>query len=259
MKSSPLLSIVMPNYNKGSFIQEAIESVLNQSYKNWELIIVDNGSTDISHKIINKYRNEDRRIKYFECQSLKNPGAVRNKGLSHATGDFLAFLDSDDLWLPEKLEKQLDYMTQQNATICTTYTQIIDKNGYSIGHYHPKKKLADFQDMLIENFISTSATMLDWKECSYLCFPSLRHCQDYAGWLTLLEAGHSVCIMPESLTQYRIEKSFYLFRKIPKAFFRWKIYRKHLGFSFFKAFAYFGRYAFNGLQKSKNYISNNPS
>lgn len=125
----PLISIVMVNYNYENFIGRAIESVLAQTWKNWELIIVDDGSTDASPEIINRYAAEDSRIKPYLQKENRHISAVTNLGLSKVTGSYIARLDSDDLWEPKKLEKQMRYMQEHpQGALCFTKLDIINEN-----------------------------------------------------------------------------------------------------------------------------------
>jgi teichuronic acid biosynthesis glycosyltransferase TuaG len=250
----PLVSIVMPNYNKGPFIREAIQSVVDQSHENWELIVVDNNSTDDSLETIRSYAAGDDRITALDHLSPGDPGAVRNTGLAQAKGEFLAFLDSDDLWLPSKLERQLAFMHEENAALCTTGTEIIDENGRLTGAYLPAMGTADWDQMLVENVVSTSAVMIDRRQCPDVAFPSLRYCQDYATWMGLVRQGHLVHILPEALARHRIRIGSFLPEKIQKARFRWRVYRDVLGLGLSLSFRCWCRYSLRGLRKSRGYL-----
>lgn len=118
MTSSPLVSVVTPVFNAASFLEETILSVLNQTYSNWELLLIDDSSTDASFEIAIAYSQKDSRIKPFQLTENKGAGVSRNFGIKEAAGTYIAFLDADDLWFPEKLQKQLDFMTKNNCNIC---------------------------------------------------------------------------------------------------------------------------------------------
>src|SRR5699024_344342 len=127
-----LVSIIMPAYNSGNYIEEAIDSVLKQTYENWELLIVDDKSTDNTLNLIKKYSLKDSRIKYTSLNRNSGPAIVRNKAIDMASGDYIAFLDSDDLWFERKLEKQITFIYENNYNFtCTSYTKI-DKTGQSL-------------------------------------------------------------------------------------------------------------------------------
>ena len=128
---SELISIITPTYNCERFIGETIESVLKQSYKNWEMIIVDDCSTDNTYDVVKKYADNDSRIKYYLLEENSGASVARTKAMQLATGDYIAFLDSDDLWISNKLECQLKFMKENNYNFtCTEYEQI-DENGKS--------------------------------------------------------------------------------------------------------------------------------
>ena len=259
MTSPPLVSIVMPNFNKGPFIGEAIQSVVDQSHENWELIVIDNNSLDESLETIRSYTASDKRITALVHESTGNPGAVRNAGLAQVKGDFLAFLDSDDLWLPSKLERQLAFMQERNAALCTTGTEIINEGGRATGAYLPAMGTADWDQMLVENVVSTSAMMIDRRQCPNVIFPSLRYCQDYATWMGLVQKGHLVHILSNPLTKHRIRASSFLPEKLQKARYRWRVYREVLGISRPFALKCLCRYSLHGVRKSLGYLGFDPT
>ena len=136
---SDLISIITPTYNCGKFIGETIESVINQTYENWEMIIVDDCSKDNTKDIVNKYAQNDDRIKYYLLEKNSGAAIARTKAMELANGNYMAFLDSDDLWVEDKLEKQLKFMKENNFNfVCTEYEQIDEQSnplGKIIGFY----------------------------------------------------------------------------------------------------------------------------
>lgn len=135
---SDLISIITPTYNCGKFIGETIESVINQTYENWEMIIVDDCSKDNTKDIVNKYAQNDDRIKYHLLEKNSGAAIARTKAMELANGNYMAFLDSDDLWVEDKLEKQLKFMKENNFNfVCTEYEQIDEQsNPLEIGRAH---------------------------------------------------------------------------------------------------------------------------
>jgi glycosyltransferase involved in cell wall biosynthesis len=129
---SSLVSIITPCYNSARFISETIESVLSQTYQNWEMLIVDDCSTDASYEIVLEYAAKDKRIKAYRMEHNSGAAACRNKAIELSQGEYVAFLDSDDLWLPEKLEKQLQFMQDHNADFSFTEYEHIDEEGKQI-------------------------------------------------------------------------------------------------------------------------------
>jgi glycosyltransferase involved in cell wall biosynthesis len=136
-----LVSIITPNYNCVQFIAQTIESVLAQTYQNWELIIIDDCSTDGSYEIARSYAKRDKRIKVFRMEKNSGAALARNKGIELSHGDYLAFLDSDDIWISEKLEKQLQFMQTNNCDFSFTEYEHIDERGISIGNRKSYKKI----------------------------------------------------------------------------------------------------------------------
>ncbi|MGB4386964.1 MAG: glycosyltransferase family 2 protein, partial [Caldicoprobacterales bacterium] len=123
-----LVSIITPAYNCEKYIGETIESVLKQSYENWELIIVDDCSTDNTKSVVEEYIKRDKRIKYYSLDVNSGAAVARTKAMELASGEYIAFLDSDDLWMPNKLEKQISFMKANNYNFtCTSYEQV-DEN-----------------------------------------------------------------------------------------------------------------------------------
>ena len=126
--TNDLVSIIMPSYNTAEYIEESIKSVQNQIYENWELIIVDDCSTDNTDDILKKYIESDKRIHYLKNEKNSGAAVSRNRALREAKGKWIAFLDSDDLWLPTKLERQLKYMKDNNYHFSYTNYEEIDEN-----------------------------------------------------------------------------------------------------------------------------------
>jgi teichuronic acid biosynthesis glycosyltransferase TuaG len=124
VKEKPLVSVIIPVYNRPDIILDAVESVQNQTYKNWELIIVDDASTDTTWQVIQDLAKQDNRIRVFRHEKNRSCGAGRNTGIVHAQGKYLAFLDSDDAWLPEKLEKQVRVFEQESPALGLVYTGV---------------------------------------------------------------------------------------------------------------------------------------
>jgi teichuronic acid biosynthesis glycosyltransferase TuaG len=128
MKTNPLISIITPCYNSALFIAQTIESVIAQTYKNWEMIIVDDCSTDTSFEIALNYAAKDKRIKVLRMEQNSGAALVRNKAIKVSQGEYLAFLDSDDIWLPEKIERQLQFMQENDSDFSfTEYEHFIEK------------------------------------------------------------------------------------------------------------------------------------
>ena len=194
-----LVSIIMPSYNTAKYITNSIESVLNQTYKNWELIIIDDCSTDNTDEIIKKYNSENR-IKYIKNE--KNSGAAisRNRGLKEAKGKWIAFLDSDDLWNEEKLEKQIRFMLDNNyAFTFTDYN--IQLNGEWLPYIYTAPNVVTKRKMYNYCYFSTITVMWDREKIGLIQIEDLRKNNDYAMWLKAIEKSNAYRL-PECLSSY---------------------------------------------------------
>ena len=226
-----VVSIIMPTYNCAAFIAESVQTVLNQTYPHWELLIVDDASTDNTAEVLAPFL-QDKRIRY-ECLE-KNSGAAvaRSRALELATGDFVAFLDSDDLWHPEKLEKQLGFMQAMNEQgkpcyfTATAYTQI-DDNGNSLHKaLYPPKKCGYWKMLLLSDPIGNSTVLYDRRHFGDLTVPPIKKRNDFALWLTALRGGNVCYGISEHLMQYRVRSNSLSANKLKLAKFHWQLYHK---------------------------------
>ena len=128
-----LVSIITPSYKSEKFISQTIESVLGQTYQNWEIIIVDDVSPDNSNKIIEEYSKKDSRIKLIKLEKNSGAAVARNIAIEESKGRYIAFLDADDIWKPEKLEKQIEFMRKNNYAFTYTAYEKVDENGVVFG------------------------------------------------------------------------------------------------------------------------------
>lgn len=185
MKDNGLVSIVMPSYNTAGYIRESLESVLHQSYPYWELIIVDDCSTDNTDEIIKPYLT-DSRIRYLKNEKNSGAAVSRNYALREAKGKWIAFLDSDDLWQPEKLEKQIEFMISNGYKFtCTDYR--IQLNGEWLPYvYTAPNKITEFK-MKNYCYFSTITVMYDCDYIGLVQIENIRKNNDYAMWLKIIK------------------------------------------------------------------------
>ena len=241
-----LVSIIMPSYNTAKFISKTIESVLEQTYKNWELLIVDDCSTDNTDEIVSKY--DDDRIIYLK--NKKNSGAAvsRNKALKNAKGKWIAFLDSDDLWDADKLNVQIKFMKENDAHFTCTGCRIIDEDGQPTGQVRhiPAKK--DYSQMLKGNSAACLTVVVDRKYIQDPIMPDIPH-EDYAAWLNAIKDGEYVYGIDEVLASYRVNQNSVSGNKVRAALWTWNIYRDYLHIPLFKSIYYFVCYAWNAVAK----------
>ena len=174
-----LVSVIMPTYNCAKFMGETIESVQKQTYTNWEIIIVDDCSNDNTEEVVNKYIEKDNRIEYYKFE--ENQGAA--KAMEFASGSYMAFLDSDDLWKSDKLEKQLKFMNDNNYNFsCTAYEQI-NEEGSLTGKIIKTKKKADYNRVLLDCPVGNSTVMYNVDSLGKFEVPNIRKRNDDALWL----------------------------------------------------------------------------
>ncbi|KUF42862.1 glycosyl transferase [Myroides marinus] len=244
-----LVSIIMPCYNSADFISDSIKSIQAQTFLDWELIITDDCSSDNSFVLVNEIANKDSRIKV--CKLERNSGAAvaRNKSLSEAKGRFIAFLDSDDLWLPSKLEKQLQFMIDNNYPISFTSYEVLDENLESTNSIISSVKEIDYSGYLKNTIIGMSTSMIDRDKVGSFEFFNIRTRQDTYLWITLLKRGFKAYGIQEILAQYRVRSNSISANKWKAAKRVWYLYYDLEKLGLFKASYYFSCYMFNAIKK----------
>ena len=248
-----MVSIITPTYNSSKYIEETIQSVLNQTYTNWELLITDDCSSDNTIQIIEAYQAKDKRIKLFRLETNSGAAVARNNSIAKSKGRFIAFLDSDDLWHFSKLENQLSFMGQE-IDFCFTAYQYMDE--YSVR----KNKTVDslqsgsfsYQDMLKKKAtLGCSTVILRKKSFDDLNMPLIRTGQDYAMWLKILKSGTNAFVLNKVLTFYRITPNSISRNKLKKAKRQFFIYREIENLSFLTSSYYLIHYAYRAIFRNK--------
>ena len=208
----PLVSVIMPAYNAERYIAESIQSVLDQSYGNWELVVVDDGSTDKTAETVQRFAARDSRVNYI-FQENSGQGKARNTGIESSSGALIAFLDADDLWLPEKLERQVQSLIDTKADVVYSDITIIYEGDIDLGLTEfptatgETEGIRMFDLLLIENRIPVASVILR-KEIFNVAGPfeesrTYQGCEDYDLWLKLAAHGALFYGMPEKLVKYR--------------------------------------------------------
>lgn len=220
-----LVSIIMPTYNCAQFIGETIESIQAQTYVRWELIITDDCSTDNTKEIAAKYMEIDPRIKYHCLERNSGAAVARNASMRIAEGEYIAFCDSDDLWMKDKLEKQLSFMkkTGHNFT-CTAYEQI-KEDGRSLKKIIRPIKRCDYNRMLLDCPVGNSTVMYNVGNMGKFEVPDIRKRNDDALWLTMLKKEKYIWGMDEVLMRYRIRQNSISSNKLKVIRYHWILYR----------------------------------
>ena len=232
-----LISIITPVFNSEKYIEACMRSVLAQSYGNWEHILVDDCSDDNSPAIIQRYVAEDPRVKYIRLQHNSGAGLARNKGIELAAGEYIAFLDSDDLWYPEKLKKQLEFMTKNNYAFTFTSYEKINDRGKKTGEIVAASPVVTYRKALYKNPVGCLTAMYNVAFYGKQYMPEIRKRQDYALWLNLLKKADGFGLN-EVLSSYRERTGSISSNKIGLIKYEWHIYRKLEKLSIVKSLFY---------------------
>lgn len=222
----PLVSVIMPTHNCGAFISDSIQSVLNQTYENWELLVVDDGSTDETPEILRDVSMRDSRVRVIQIPQ-SGAARARNAAIDAAKGEYLAFLDSDDLWRTEKLEKQISYMRENNINFsCTAYGQI-DEQGKSLGRIVvPFARSGYWRCLYYGNCIGNSTAVYRIGKAGKVYVPEIEKRNDFALWLKILRHDECVIGLPDVLADYRIRSESLSSDKRGLIRYQWELYRK---------------------------------
>jgi len=246
------VSIITPSYKSKKFIKQTIESVLAQTYQNWEMIIVDDMSPDNSNEIIENYIKKDNRIKLIKLNKNSGPAVARNKAIKESKGRYIAFLDADDQWFPQKLEKQITFMKVNNYAFTYTFYSQINEEGEIQGNpIHPPLKLS-YTDMLKMNRIGCLTAIYDSKFLGKVYMPFIQKRQDYGLWLKILKQEKYAYCLAENLALYRIHSNSISRNKIELIKYHYTLFRKHEKLSVYKSIYYIIYNIFITLNKIKN-------
>ena len=202
-----MVSVITPLYNAEKYIKETIYSVLNQTYKDIEMILIDDCSTDDSAKKIKELCEQHSEIVYFKQIENLGAGIARNKALEMARGQYVAFLDSDDLWMPDKIEKQIQLMKKKGSPFSYTAIEMVDENGGTIKEKRNVQECCDYNYLLRNTLIATSTVVIDRDMLGDFRMSLRRGGQDYATWLGLLRTGIVANGLNENLVKYRIRSN----------------------------------------------------
>jgi len=244
-----LISVITPVYNSEKYIADTIESVLAQTYPDWELIIVDDCSTDNSKDIIREFAKNENRIHLIEFEENAGTGKARDVALKNAKGRFVAFLDSDDMWLPEKLEKQIRFMTENNYPISFTSYKLIDENGKDLERVIQVVNSVNLHQYLKNTIIGYSSSMIDLKQTGSFQIADIRIRVDTQVWISLLKKGFIAYGLDEVLMIYRVHKNSISSNKFYAAKKTWNLFYNVEKLGLFKSAYYFSNYAFNAFKK----------
>lgn len=221
-----LVSIITPTYNCGAFIAETMDSVLAQTYGNWEMIIVDDCSTDDTKAVVEAYQAKDARFIYHCLEQNSGAAVARTKAMELANGEYMAFLDSDDLWTPDKLERQLKFMNDNSyAFSCTAYEQI-DEESKPLGKVIKTVPKTDYNRLLLDCPVGNSTVMYNVEKMGKFQVPNIRKRNDDALWLQMLKKEKYIHGMEDVLMRYRIRSGSISANKFKVIKYHWILYRE---------------------------------
>jgi teichuronic acid biosynthesis glycosyltransferase TuaG len=247
--SSPAVSIIVPCYNSGRFIRATLEAVRAQTFTDWECIVIDDASSDDSAAIVAAMAEEDPRIVPLRLPENLGAAGARNAGLERVRGDYIAFLDSDDYWVPEKLARQVAYARETGAAMVHSSYRFVDESGQFLPGGVKASDRVDLRSYMRNTEIGMSTSLIDRGKIGAIHFKNIRLCQDTDLWLTLLDRGFVSRGMEEVFVHYRIREGQISGSKIGMAK---QVLRLYLGIeqvAFPGRIFYFCCYAANGVLK----------
>lgn len=244
-----LVSVVMPNFNGARFIDQAIGSALAQTYEDLELIIVDDCSTDDSRDIIDAFAHHEPRLRSFHHADRSGPAVARNRAIAEARGRYIAFLDSDDLWEPAKLARQIPLHDSADCVLSYTSYQRIDESGKRLGAPVLVPPRITYDDLLKTCAIDCSTAVYDTGKVGKVYMPSILRRQDYALWLRLLRGGSVARACADCLVRYRIYPGSLSANKLVAARYQWRVLRELEHQALLSAAYYFVHYFMKGTAK----------
>ncbi|MBO9582990.1 MAG: glycosyltransferase family 2 protein [Flavobacterium sp.] len=249
-----LVSIIVPTYNTEKFIRQTIESVQNQTYPNWEMILADDGSTDNTVKIIEEFAEKDNRIKLFKLPENKGNGFARNTALEKATGKYIAYLDADDLWFPEKLEKQIQFLKASNLHFTFSFYDSIDEEGNDLNRRVESPNPLTYKQLFFCNYVGNLTAIYDSDYFGKIILETSQKRQDWRIWLTILKQIKIAKPVPEPLAFYRIRKDSVSSSKFKLIKHNFGVYRQFHGYNFVFSILLMIRFLYTQLIVKKQYI-----
>lgn len=249
MIGKPLVSIITPVYNAKKYIVETIESVIQQTYNNWEMLVIDDCSVDGTASILLEYTTKNPRVKYIKTDKNSGVAVARNLGLSQALGKYIAFLDSDDCWMPEKLERQLEFMQSRDIAFSFTSYQLMDENSCALHRYVHSKPAMKYQEIIRNTLIGCLTVMIDVEKVGIFQMPRIAHTEDTMTWIIVLKRGYIAYGLPDVLSLYRVTSNSMTSQKHKMVKLQWSTYRDYCRFGVLKSMVYLISYAVNAIIK----------
>jgi glycosyltransferase involved in cell wall biosynthesis len=223
---------------------------LAQTYQDWEMLIVDDVSPDNSNEIIEEYYKKDSRIKFIKLEKNSGPAIARNRAIEEAKGRYIAFLDADDIWYENKLEKQIKFMNERNLALTYSSYDLMDEENNNLGTFLTKNKVM-YTDLLKTNSIGCLTGIYDVEKVGKVFMPNIIKRQDYGLWLKILKKVDYAEGILEPLAKYRIMKNSVSSNKLIAAKYVWKLFREVEKLNIFQSIYYFCFYVYYGVRKYK--------
>ena len=244
-----LVSIITPSYNSSRFIVECVNSVISQTFQNWEMIIVDDCSNDNSKDIISDLSAKDERLQSIFLEENTGPAEARNIAIKQARGKYIAFLDSDDIWKRNKLEKQITFMHDNDIAFSFTSYQSISEDGKTKYSVIAAPNKMSYHSYLRNTIIGCLTVIIDKEKTGDFQMPNIRSSHDMALWLLIMRRGFSAYGLDENLAYYRIVSTSNTSKKWKAAKQVWDVYRKQEKLNILYSIYCFIGYAFNAIKK----------
>ena len=243
---NPKVSVIMPSFNSSKYIREAVSSVLNQSYAELELLIIDAGSTDGTVELIKQFSADDNRVKYIDNVDDEGPAHARQVGIQYSEGNYIAFLDADDYWLPDKVEKQINFMQEKDINFSYTCYRSIDENGSNLSCPILMRDSYNLKQALVGRGIGILTIMIEKSLLNDEIIQTRSDfAEDYLWWLLILKEGHIARKINIDGARYRKTKNSRSKNRISHQLSLWNIYRKQVQLSLITAFVYYTIYVIN--------------
>ncbi|MCH5463838.1 glycosyltransferase family 2 protein [Levilactobacillus tujiorum] len=253
MMNEPLVSVIMPTFNDSRFVATAIASVLQQTYQHWELVVVNDGSTDDSLQVIEKFHH-DGRLKIINQRTNLGVSAARNAGLNVAQGEYIAFIDADDIWYRDKLEREVTLMEREQLPLVYSYYRIANEEGDVLRAITGLPSRVSYNDLLRSNSIPILTAIVKTEVLRGRQFKQVHH-EDYALWLDLLRSRKiTATLLPAVTAVYRVHKHSISGNKVKSAMWTWQLLRRQEKLTIMQTCKNMVYYAISGLAKHQNVV-----
>ncbi len=247
-----LVSIITPSYNSAKFIAETIQSVQNQTYQNWEMIIVDDGSSDETESVVISIIQNDNRIQFHKLNQNSGPAVARNTGIEKASGDYMTFIDADDIWFPTFIENNIKTIQKTGISfVFSSYRRANEQLEFVYSDFIVPHKVS-YTDILKSNSISCLTAFLDIKKLGKKYMPLIRKRQDMGLWLNYLKVIPFAHGIQETQAIYRIRENSLSRKKSDLIKYQWQFYRQVENLNLFQSAYYMLHWMYRGFMKYRN-------